>query len=119
MIMAGASAIQIYSAAHMVGIKAHSFINWFVSEFSAWLETHKYNKISQIRGILLPQLARHTQMDVRVPSYNSNLCTQCKACVGICLEGAVIANNGKIVVNSKKCTGCGACVSSCPGKALK
>ncbi len=119
MIMAGASAVQIYSAVHMAGKQGDLFLNKFIEDFGNWLNKYGYTNIDSFKGILLPKLSRTHQMDRIIPKHNENICTKCKECVSICLENAISLSNNKITINKNKCVGCGACVSVCPNKALK
>ncbi len=122
MIMAGASAVQIYSAVHMAGNKGNKgivFLNKFIKDFNSWLYKHKYANINSLRGILLPKLSRPHQMSRIIPQYNKKTCTRCKRCINICLEGAIKLSNNKISIDKNKCIGCGACVSVCPTKSLR
>jgi len=75
MIMAGASAVQIYSAAHLEGLRG--------------LGEYNYESIDQIRGILLPKLLRQDQMKKIIPEWNEKTCIRCKNCRNICLENAI------------------------------
>lgn len=119
MIMAGASAVQIYSAVHMAGNKGDIFLNKFINDFKDWLDKYKYANLDSLKGVLLPKLSRFHQMNRIIPKYNKNLCIRCKACINICLENAVSLLNNQININRNKCIGCGACSSVCPTKALK
>jgi len=119
MIMAGASAVQIYSAVHIEGTKGDIFLNKFINNFDDWLNKYGYANIDDLRGLLLPKLLRSHQMDPIIPKYNKNLCIKCKACINICLENAISLSKNKIIINKNKCIGCGACTSVCPTKALK
>jgi len=119
MIMAGASAVQIYSAVHMAGNHGVVFLNNFIKDFNAWMNKYGYANTDSFKGILLPKLSRSHQMDPIIPKYNKNLCIKCKACINICLENAISLSKNKIIINKNKCIGCGACASVCPTKALK
>ena len=119
MIMAGAIAVQVYSAVHMAGNKGDAFINKFINDFEYWLNKYKYKNIGSLNGILLPKLSRSHQMDRIIPKYNESLCTKCKSCINICLENAISLLENKIIINKNKCIGCGACSSVCPTKSLK
>ncbi len=119
MIMAGASAVQIYSAVHMAGNQGVVFLDNFIKDFDAWINKYGYSNINSFKGILLPELSRAHQMNKNIPKYNKDLCTKCKTCTNICLENAISLSKNKITINKSKCIGCGACVSVCPTKALK
>lgn len=119
MIMAGASAVQIYSAVHMIGKKRIVFLDKFIKDFNFWLRKHKYTNVNSLRGILLSELSRPHQMNRVVPRYNKRTCNGCGKCIDICLEEAMKMINNKIIIDKKKCVGCGACVSVCRTKALR
>lgn len=119
MIMAGASAVQIYSAVHIAGKNGVSFVNNFNNDLKKWMDRNGYKNIDFLRGILLPKLLRDNQMKIIIPKYDESLCIKCKNCVDICLEKAVEFSKNKIKINKNKCVGCGACASVCPTKALK
>jgi len=119
MIMVGASAIQIYSAAHMEGKKRYVFFDKFINGFDKWLDKNNYKSIDELKGILFSTISRSHQMNKVIPEYNRKLCTNCKACVDICLENAISFSGRGIFINQDKCIGCGACASVCPTKALK
>ena len=118
MIMAGASAVQIYSAAHLAGVQAPKFFDRVVEDFEKWLEEHGYDNVSQIKGILLPKLLRANQMNKIVPYWDRISCIKCGKCKNICLENAIDIVEKEVKI-TKKCIGCGACVSTCPTKSLK
>jgi MinD superfamily P-loop ATPase len=45
-------------------------------------------------------------------------CTGCGVCVDECRSGAIVASNGKVVVEPLLCEGCGLCVRLCPEEAI-
>ena len=48
-----------------------------------------------------------------------NLCTECGKCAGVCPEGALAYEEGKLPrIDREKCTGCGICSSVCSYQAL-
>lgn len=48
-----------------------------------------------------------------------NLCTKCGKCAGVCPEGALVYEEGKLpYIDRKRCTGCGACSSVCSYEAI-
>ena len=119
MIMAGANAVELYSAVHIAGDKGQVFLDKFIKEFSLLMDQYGYKNLDSMRGILLPKLTRTHQMKKKVPQIDREKCNKCGLCKNICLEGAIKLLNNKIIINNKKCIGCGACVSVCPVKALK
>lgn len=126
MIMAGASAVQIYTAAHLRGNKAPQFFDEIVRDVEWWLRNHGYSNVSQIQGLVLSKLSSPHQMESLVPKLNSDLCIGCGKCIDICLnDGAIsftrLSRKEKKRIpkfNQDKCVGCGACISVCPENAL-
>lgn len=119
MIMAGASAVQVYTAAHLQGIHAPKYLSQLVADVETWMQKNKYKSIDDIQGMVLPQLSSGHVMDKQIPSIQPNMCNGCKKCEPICLEEAIHVderNNPKI--DSDACIGCGACVTVCPTAAL-
>jgi pyruvate formate lyase activating enzyme len=51
--------------------------------------------------------------------YIKTLCTRCGKCAGVCPDGALIYEEGKLPrIDRERCTGCGACSQICDYKAL-
>lgn len=46
----------------------------------------------------------------------TNLCSHCGACVGVCPVGAICNISNSIIVNSDKCIDCGLCTAVCPAE---
>ncbi|MEW5761378.1 MAG: 4Fe-4S binding protein, partial [Candidatus Thermoplasmatota archaeon] len=102
-IMAGASAVQICTAAILKGPKIFGQV---AQELRKFLENHGYGSIDDIKGIALKRKAKKL-----VPIVNEN-CTGCGLCESSCPYGAIkIEKIAKI--DEKKCFGCGLCVSRC------
>jgi uncharacterized Fe-S center protein len=53
------------------------------------------------------------------PTYESQLCEKCGACVKVCAQTAITLGNDGIALDGDKCVGCGECVVACPYGALK
>ncbi len=128
LLMAGASAVEIYTAAHLRGANAPAFLNRLVTETAVWLQAHGYNKVQEIQGMVLPKLTQNTQMQPLVPRLVAEKCTGCRLCDIICNEpGAIrmiadtptpLNRKGEIPQITDSCIGCGACVTECPPDAL-
>lgn len=51
--------------------------------------------------------------------FSRTLCNRCGKCVDICLEGAIVPDQGGFpLINRVRCTACGECVTVCNSKAL-
>lgn len=48
----------------------------------------------------------------------SNKCTGCRACEGVCRVDALRFIDGKAVIDPTKCVECGRCVEVCPVGAI-
>lgn len=112
-VMAGASAVQVCTAAILEG---HTIYGKIVDETKKWLDTHGYGSINEIRGIALKQLTELTPP----PSIDHEKCTVCGLCVKSCVYDAITANkeDGILQINSEDCQACGMCISVCPFAAL-
>jgi len=126
MIMAVASMVEVYTAAHLHGKKAPEFLNKLVGDVDKWLAEHGYSNISQIQGLALKSVSQNNQIIPLLPKLNKDLCTGCNKCVNICLEDGAISmiNNSQKKpkqfpkIDPNHCIGCGACVSVCPKDAI-
>jgi len=124
MMMAGADAVQIYTAAHIRGIDAPTIFSEINLKLIQYLEKKGITNISEIKGKALTLLAQETNLKPMVPEVNEHNCTGCDLCVPVCLPKAIDLrshnnqNNHTIKINSN-CIGCGHCVSVCPVNALK
>jgi dihydroorotate dehydrogenase subfamily 1 len=123
MIMAGASAVEIYTAAHLHGNKAPQFIDSLIRNVQHWLVEHHHPSTQSIRGAVLPLFNSPHQMEPRIPKIKDGSCIDCGKCENICLEeGAIrVTDDGYkklVVIEPSLCIGCGACVTICPREAL-
>lgn len=120
MLMAGASAVQVCTAAILKGPGVYGTIT---KELGAFLDRHGYTDIAQIKGLTHRKMAErvlcsHTNNPVAKPSVDSTVCNLCGLCEASCVYGA-ISRHGKLAIAADKCFGCGLCISRCPKKALK
>ncbi len=122
MIMAGADAVQIYTAAHARGINAPSYFSDTNNNLLNFMESHAIKNLRSITGKALHLLDQKTHLDVVVPSLNETLCIGCNLCIGICLPDAIdikpapsVNKVGHTVeLDANKCIGCGHCIPICP-----
>jgi dihydroorotate dehydrogenase/NAD-dependent dihydropyrimidine dehydrogenase PreA subunit len=124
MIMAGADAVQIYSAAHIRGINAPAVFTELNERLIRYLEKTGVENISELKGRALGLLTQETNLTPLVPEVLEHDCTGCDLCIPVCLPQAIdiktFANqNNHVVEINSDCIGCGHCVSVCPVNALK
>lgn len=107
MIMAGASAVQICTAAILEGPEAYARI---LREVDEWLDNHGYKNLDEIRGL--------TARKMKERNANKNL-DEMRGLTAQKIEERNI-NEGAIIfeVDKEKCTSCGKCVKSCPYGAI-
>jgi len=123
MLMAGASAVQIYTAAHVKGINAPNFFTSLNKKMLKYLDAKGISKIENVKDLALELLDNDTNLNPIVPKVDDN-CTGCGKCITICLPEAINDlgnsenNDGKVEIDEEKCVGCGHCVSVCPSDAI-
>jgi dihydroorotate dehydrogenase subfamily 1 len=115
MFMAGASAVQICTAAVLRGPGVYGKI---VKELEEFLDSHGYGDLSEIKGLAQRRMAeRPFRTTPDVPVVDQQRCNLCGFCEKSCVYNA-IASSGKLVIDEGKCFGCGLCVTRCPKQAL-
>ncbi|MCD6501407.1 4Fe-4S binding protein [bacterium] len=115
--MAGASAVQVCSAAIRDG---HGVYGKIAREIAEWLDAHGYSSIEEIKGLYEKTLKSTARMprSVRI-SVDAERCTGCRACVGRCIQGALSVPEKLCVVDLNRCIGCGFCREFCKFDALE
>lgn len=125
MMMAGAKAVQIYTAAHVKGIYAPSVFKDINSKLVKFIDAVEVEKIHDIRDRAQPLLNQETNLDPLIPAVVEEKCTGCDLCVPVCLPKAIDAkklgsnSRSHVIAINERCIGCGHCVSVCPTKALE
>lgn len=125
MIMAGAMAVQIYTAAHVLGNKAPQVFTRLNQQLIALLEEKGISSLDSVRGNAWTIANQQTNLKPKVPEVRETNCTGCDKCINICLPQSIFpvdAENkaGHVVgINQETCVGCGHCVQICPTDALK
>jgi len=119
--MAGASAVQICTAALVEGFGVFRRIE---KEIKDWLKRHGYDSILDIKGKALKYLKPEPRrVWAKPPVVDEKKCIGCGFCEQVCDYDAVhviVNEKGKRVasVNIHKCYGCGLCTSVCPTRAI-
>jgi len=114
MAMAGASAVQVCTAAILRG---PSVFGRIAAETAAWLAAHGYTSLGQVRGLAHREAV--AEQVAAPPVVDLDLCTGCKLCVGSCGPGAIEMVGGKAILAGDRCERCGLCITRCrPGAIL-
>ena len=111
-LLAGASAVQMLSAAMLRGKELYAKI---IADLPATLEKYRFKSVEEV---INTNLKHETVFGMaEPPSVDESKCSKCGTCARICPYFA-IEMDGVPKFNSEKCFRCGLCVSKCPVKAL-
>lgn len=114
MMMAGASAVQLYTLPALKGPRSFKAIKEGLIGF---LDTHaQYGSLRDIIG-LSHNMAKSHRFIAPIPKVSIDKCTGCGICISSCAFGAIkLTNSGegpKAEIKSN-CTSCNACLGVCP-----
>ncbi|POZ91238.1 4Fe-4S binding protein [Petrotoga halophila] len=117
MIMAGAQAVQVCTAAILNGPQIYGKISKGIEEF---LDSHGYNSLDEIRGIAQQNIIDHPRYELVIPKVDDEKCTECGLCLKSCVYDAIhlVKSLHSVRIDEDKCEGCGLCVSRCNFNAL-
>ena len=116
MVMAGAWAVQICTAAILRGPTVFGKI---ADEVNAWLDSHGYTNLNEIRGLAIERMKERTvHADAIPPKLDIEPCTGCRLCEISCVYDAIKVVDKKAVLDEERCWGCGLCVTRCKPRAL-
>jgi dihydroorotate dehydrogenase subfamily 1 len=116
-IMAGASAVQVSTAAITHGPKVYGLI---ADDMTRFMRAKNYNSIGDFRGVALKHLPeRPMRTKAKPPEVLISKCTGCGLCEKYCVYGAAKIIGKKAKIDPGRCYGCGLCVSVCPARALR
>jgi dihydroorotate dehydrogenase subfamily 1 len=114
MIMAGASAVQVCTAAILRGPAVFGKI---AGEMATWLASHGYTGLDAIRGLTLR--LSDPGRGLGAPLLDLDLCNGCGLCELSCTADAIHVVDKKAILDEELCTHCGLCISRCrPGALL-
>jgi dihydroorotate dehydrogenase (NAD+) catalytic subunit len=117
MFMAGASAVQICTAAIL---KGPSVFGKIAREMDQWLDQHGYSSVDEVRGLTIRRLREREYRTTHLPpTVDEALCTACGLCEISCVYHAIVVADDKARVDEDLCQGCGLCVTRCPVDALE
>ena len=113
MLMAGASAVQVCTAAILKGPAVFGRI---ATEIATWLEKHGYQSPEAVTGLVLGRVGTRS---AGAPVLDLALCNGCGLCELSCDHDAIEVVDGKAVIDEDLCSRCGLCLSRCrPGALL-
>lgn len=112
MMMAGASAVQLYTAPALNGPRILSSI---ADDLTRYIIEHEYNSITDIIGMSINKASKNC-FSAPKPIYDKVGCIGCRRCYHACAFHAIDPPSG---IDYEKCIGCNACVGVCPTNALE
>lgn len=116
-IMAGASAVQICTAAMTRGNKIFGLI---ADDLSNFMNAKGYDSVDDMNGVALKHLPEEpVRTTAKPPEVLTSKCIACDLCEKLCPVDAITIVGGTARIDSAKCSGCGLCVSVCPVDALR
>ncbi len=114
MIMAGAVAVQVCTAAILEGPSVYGKI---VREMEKFMEEEGYQSLDDFRGLALEKKPEKAILSKVVPEVDSEKCTACGICKKSCSYQAITIDK-YAQIDSEACFGCGLCVTRCPVGAM-
>lgn len=119
-IMAGATAVQICTAAIVEGFGVFKRI---LSELEEWMKRHGYESIYDFKRRALKYIKPEPRrVWAKPPVVDDKKCIGCGFCKQTCTYHAVkvvvVEGKRKARVDVTKCYGCGVCTSVCPTRAI-
>lgn len=112
-VMAGASAVQLLSAALINGKDIYIRI---LNELPRLIEELGYSSLREIIGIAKNSNSSE-HYTKKTPEIDYEKCINCGLCVKVCPYFALIMEDN-VKVNKDECFGCGLCQSRCPVSAI-
>lgn len=111
-LLAGASAVQMLSAALLRGKNLYSKI---IQDLPKALEKHGFKSIEEV---INTRLKKDVVYQRSLPILDDDKCTKCRLCERICPYFAIDFIDQRITFNPDKCFECGLCIAKCPTKAI-
>lgn len=111
-LLAGASAVQMLSAALLKGKGLYKKI---IDDLPKALEKYGFESIEEV---INTPLRKNVLYEDRLPQLIEDKCIECMLCLKTCPYFAITFED-KITFDPNKCFSCGLCVSICPTDAIK
>lgn len=112
-LLAGASAVQMLSAAMLRGTGLYKKI---IDDLPKTLEQYDFKSIQEV--IDTPLTIPEVTYEPMYPTINMKQCVLCEKCIKSCPYLALGEKDQKIVVDKDLCFGCTLCESICPKNAI-
>lgn len=113
MIMAGADAVQVCTAAILEGPGIYGKI---AKQMDKYMAQRGIESLAELKGIAHKH-QRQDDLQRWLPVIDPEACTACGACAKSCVYHAITIN-GYAVVDEEKCFGCGLCITRCKFGAI-
>lgn len=113
MIMAGATAVQVCTAAILEGPGIYQKIT---RQIEKYMEERGIGSLEEIHG-LAHKYQRQQDLQHWLPIIDSQRCTACGLCAQSCVYSAITIDE-YAVVDDKLCAGCGLCITRCKFGAI-
>ncbi len=121
-LMAGASAVQVCTAAILRGPQVYGRI---ARQLDQWLDAHGYASVRDVQGLTLRQVRERPFRTSHIPpNLDVDACVGCAVCPTSCVYGALEmvgqpkTPTHKVRLLPDLCWGCGLCATRCPTRAL-
>jgi dihydroorotate dehydrogenase (NAD+) catalytic subunit len=116
-IMAGASAVQLSTAAIIRGHKIYGLI---ADEMGKFMHAKGYTTVNDFKGVALHHIPEETfRAKAKPVEVIASKCTACGLCERQCLYDAIHVVGRLAKVDPVKCSECGLCVSVCPTRGIR
>lgn len=115
MLMAGATAVGVCTAAILEGLDVFSRLTEGLARL---LQEGGYGSVMAVRGRALTHLTSPALSGEARFRFREDLCTGCGACARICPYGVRRVEAGRSEI-SGRCRACGLCAAACPTGALE
>jgi dihydroorotate dehydrogenase (NAD+) catalytic subunit len=117
MFMAGASAVQVCTAAILRGPGVFGKI---AGDMDRWLDDHGYASVNDVKGLTIRKVKEREYRTTHLPPrVYEDRCTACGLCETSCVYHAITVVDDKAQVDEDLCWGCGLCATRCPTRALE
>lgn len=112
-LLAGASAVQMLSAALLHG---HQLYRKILEDLPGVLEQYHFSSVADV--IHTPLQMGGLSYEVAYPHFEQNRCISCGICEKVCPFFAISRGAAGMVADHDKCMGCGLCRTRCPKQAI-